>query len=272
MMDYSSFLEITLKKASDIALTYFGKVNPITKPGDNNQVLTEADLAIGEYIVKRIGESFPEHNIIDEEAGAINNNSEFTWVIDPIEATSNFASGSEDYGIMIGLLNKDQPVVGGIILPSKDVLYYAEKGKGATKNGSQINVTQSQNLNDCLVSFSLDGHRDNPDRTKRECKLMSDVILSARNIRNTNCEAVDTMYVAEGIYGGRINMTSKIWDNVAPQIIVEEAGGLWTELFGNKPDYSNPLNKINKNYTMCVANPTIHKQLQKITKKHEGVL
>jgi myo-inositol-1(or 4)-monophosphatase len=72
------------------------------------------------------------------------------------------------------------------------------------------------------------------------------------------------MYVAEGKYGGRVNTTSRIWDNVAPQIIAEEAGALWTSANGSPIDYSYPLTKMEQNFTFCVASPTLHKQLQAI--------
>jgi len=88
--------------------------------------------------------------------------------------------------------------------------------------------------------------------------------LAARNMRNSGCEAIDHMYVAEGRYGGRVNMASKIWDNVGPQIICEEAGAIWTTHDGSPLDYINPLTKLDQNYTVCAAPPTLHKQLQAI--------
>jgi myo-inositol-1(or 4)-monophosphatase len=75
--------------------------------------------------------------------------------------------------------------------------------------------------------------------------------------------------IAEGKYGGLLNRTSKIWDNVAQQIIVEEAGGLYTDFFGNPMDYSNPLTKDKTNFTFCAAAPELHKQLQTIIHNYE---
>jgi myo-inositol-1(or 4)-monophosphatase len=83
-------------------------------------------------------------------------------------------------------------------------------------------------------------------------------------MRNSGCEALDPMYVAEGKYGGRVNTTSRIWDNVAPQIIAEEAGALWTNANGSPIDYSYPLTKMEQNFTFCVASPVLHRQLQDI--------
>jgi myo-inositol-1(or 4)-monophosphatase len=260
-MTYLDFLDKTLNKAAKIAIDKFGRVTPITKPGDNNQVLTDADIAIGNYIINEIEREFPEHNIIDEEAGAIQKHSAFTWVIDPIEGTSNFANGSEDYGIMVGLLFDAKPIAGGIIVPERDALYLAEKGKGATKNDQSIRVTAGTNLLSKLVSYGIDAYQNDPKRTHQESKLVAEIVLSIRNLRNAGCEAIDSMRVAEGIYGGRVNLTSKIWDNVAPQIIVEEAGGLWTDITGKPIDYTEPLTRIDQNFTNCIGSPELHRHL-----------
>lgn len=260
-MEFKLFIETTLERASAIALSYFGKVSPTTKPTDNNQVLTEADLAIGEFIVNKIKKAFPDHNIIDEESGVIDNGSVFTWVIDPIEATSNFASGSNQYGIMIGLLQDGTPIAGGIILPATSDLYIATKGTGATHNGAKISVTKETELSKMLVSVGVDSHNDEPEKTKSEMLVVADIVLAVRNIRNSGCEAIDPMLVAEGVYGGRVNLTARIWDNVAPQIICEEAGAVWTDLKGKAIDYSQPSTLVDKNMGFCVAPPRLHLQL-----------
>lgn len=135
------FIADQLRQAARIAESYVGHVRGTVKPGDNNQVLTEADVAIGKHLVAAIQSAFPDHNIIDEEAGGIDKNSSFTWVIDPIEATSNFAAGLPQYGIMIGLLENAKPLAGGIIAPAFNKLYIAQKGYGSTCNGETIKVT-----------------------------------------------------------------------------------------------------------------------------------
>lgn len=260
-MDYRSFLEEQLRLAADTAVRYFGQVSGTTKPYDSNQVLTEADIQIGKQLVAAVQEAYPDHNVIDEEAGVIDNGSEYTWVIDPIDGTSNFAAGTPDYGIMIGLLENDIPVAGGVVAPALNKLYVAVKGQGATCNGAPIRVTAETELINALVSYGIDGHQEAPEQTVNECRVLADVVLAARNIRNSGSEAIDPMYVAEGKYGGRINLSSKIWDNVAPQVIAEEAGALWTDVNGNPIDYSRLTRKVEQNFTFCVAPSALHKQL-----------
>ena len=260
---YTNFITHVLQEASIIALSHFGKVSGTTKEGDNNQVLTQTDLAIGQYIISKIKEVYPDHNIIDEEAGVIDNKSEYTWIIDPIDGTSNFASGVPLYGIMIGLLEEATPIAGGFALPAFDEIYTAEKGKGAQCNGKEIRVTRETKLLSSLVAYQIDGHQEDPQITKDECTLLSEILLNIRNVRNGG-SCFDAAMVAKGKYGAYLNRTSKIWDNVPEQIVIEEAGGIYTDFFGKPMDYSHPLTNTEDNFTFCAGSPALHRQLQEI--------
>lgn len=267
-MIYQSFITTTLGAAATIANEMFGKVSGTTKRDDNNQVLTEADVKIGNYIIEQIKKDYPDYNIIDEEAGVIDNHSEYTWVVDPIDGTSNFANGVPTYGIMIGLLQNGKSIAGGIYFPFFNEIYFAEKGQGAYCNGKKISVSTNEKLLDSLVSYGIDGHQENPAITKREVELLEKIILSIRNLRSSN-SVFDAVMVAKGSYGGFLNRTSKIWDNVAQQIIIEEAGGIYTDFFGKPIDYTNPLAKAEDNFTFCAASRVLHKQLQEIIHQKE---
>lgn len=260
---YRDFIQTILENAATIARTNFGKVSGTSKGTDNNQVLTETDLEIGKYIVDAVQAAYPDFNIVDEEAGVIDKSSRHTWVIDPIDGTSNFANGVSEYGILIGLLDEDTPIAGGIALPSFNEIYTAEKGRGAICNGHPIHVTSEQNLLSSLVAYGIDGHQENPAITHEETALLAEIVLGIRNLRTSN-STYDFALVAKGAYGGYLNKTSKIWDNVGPQIVMEEAGALYTDFYGQAIDYSDPLTKVDDNFTMCTASPVLHEQLQKI--------
>lgn len=264
-MAYIDFIKETLESACLIAKDKHGKVSGVTKPGDNNQVLTEADIAIGNYIVSAIQSKYPEHNIIDEEAGVIDNTSEYTWVIDPIDGTSNFAVGSPMYGIMFGLLRGAEPIAGGIALPEFSELFIAEKGSGAFCNEERIFVTQEKSLLSCLCVYQIDGHQEDPAKTYQEAKYLANFVLGIRNLRVSG-GPFDPMMIARGKYGAYLNQTSKIWDNVAPHIIIQEAGGVYTDFYGRPIDYSNPLSKVEMNFTQCSGAPALHAQVQEIIK------
>lgn len=265
-MSYLNFIEDVLKSASEIAKENYGKVKGITKAEDNNQVLTETDLKIGSFIIQQINKFFPNHNIVDEEAGITDKKSNYTWVIDPIDGTSNFAIGLPFYGIIIGLLEKDKPIAGGVSLPFFKEIILAEKEKGTFCNGEKLRISNEGNLSSTLVGYSIDSHQENSSITYEECKGLADIILGIRNLRATG-SVFDAIALVKGKYGGYLNRTSKIWDNVGQQIIIEEAGGIYTDFFGNPIDYSNPLKKATDNFTFCAASPILHTKLQKIIHK-----
>jgi myo-inositol-1(or 4)-monophosphatase len=265
-MEHSKFIENALREASRVANENFGKVISVIKEDDINQVVTETDLAIGKYLGDGVKETYPEHNILDEEAGVVDNNSPFTWVIDPIDGTSNFSEGLPFYGIMIGLLDKDTPVAGGVALPYFNELYLAQKGKGTFCNDEKVAVTNSSELLSVLVAYGIDGHQEDPEITYEESKLLAEIVLNIRNLRTSN-SAYDMVMVAKGKYGAYLNRTTRIWDNVAPQIVIEEAGGIYTDFFGKPVDYSNPLQRVDLNFTACASSPELHKQIQAVIHK-----
>lgn len=259
MKGINSFIEDTLKKASSVAMESSGKMQYVVKPEDRNQILTQADIEIGRMITAQILTTFPDHNIIDEELGCVDKGSAFTWVVDPIDGTSNFAAGLPHYGIMLGLLHHNIPIAGGVSLPALDAVYLAIKGGGAWRNGQRIKVTDETNLSMVLGAYGIDGHPDTPERTRQEMLQLQELILSMRNLRISN-SAYDQMMVAQGTYGICANQTSKIWDNVAQQVIIEEAGGAYTDISGAPMDYSEALARSHENFTWLAGPPALHKQ------------
>jgi len=196
--------------------------------------------------------------------GVIDNKSAYTWVIDPIDGTSNFANGFPTFGIMIGLLKVESPLAGGISLPYFSELLYAEKGMGAYCNDKRLVVGKKSNLSKALIAYGIDGHPEKPEQTRRETLLLGKIALHALSLRMINSCAYDLSALSQGKYGAVIHQTNQIWDCVAPQIIVEEAGGVYTNFFGAPMNYSNPLKRGKENFTFCAAAPGLHEQLQKI--------
>lgn len=263
MYDFADFLKHSVGEASKLALNYFGAVTSTVKQDDNNQVLTEADLVIGKYLVKMSREAFPGFNIIDEEAGVIDNDSQYTIVIDPIDGTSNFANSLPHFGIFLGVLHAGVPVAGAIALPAFGDIYIAEKGKGAYRNDQPVRVSQTDKLKNTLVAYGIDGHQENPSITHEEILLLGDVVLAVRNIRSTN-SAFDIAAVADGRYGLVLNRTTKVWDNVAAHIVIEEAGGVYTDFYGRPMNYDHTLESPERNYTVCAGAPLLHAEMQRV--------
>lgn len=269
MSSFRAFLTTQLQATAELARRQFGQVTANDKSGDHNQVLTETDLAIGRQLIAAIEATYPDHNIIDEEAGVLDRGSRFTWVIDPIDGTSNFANGVPTYGTMLGLLDGDTPIAGGLSLPSFDQLYIAEKGQGTECNGHRVHVTTETNLLKCLVAYGIDGHQEAPQLTHQECRQLARLVLAIRNLRSSN-SVFDIAQLVTGRYGAALNRTSKIWDNVAQQIVIEEAGGVYTSITGQAMDYRQPLTQVQTNYTYCAAAPTLHSTIIKLLNQEES--
>lgn len=261
---YQKFIEESLKKSSQIASSNFNKVSGISKGEDNNQVLTQTDIEVGKLLVGLIQSEFPEYNIIDEETGVIDKGSEFTWIIDPIDGTSNYAVGVPNYGIMVGLLKDDKPIAGGIALPFYNEISIAEKGQGAFCNGEKLSVTKESNLLSILVAYQIDGHQDNPDFTKKECRVLAEIALNIRNLRNSGTICFDGIMVAKGKYGGYLIQAGKLWDVVALNVIIEESGGVYTQYNGKPTDYRNFMQRTKEDFGCCASTPALHEQLQKV--------
>jgi len=253
----------SLKEASIIACKYSGKIDSIEKTEDNNQVLTAADLEIGAMLISKLKKYFPNDNIIDEETGVIDNHSEYTWTIDPIDGTSNFANGVPLYGIMIGLLKEDTPIAGGIALPAFSKIYSAQIGKGAFCNTKRIHLPEEKDLDKVLFSFNFDGERDNPTRTYETGKKIAEFALNTRNIRSSN-SAFDLAMVAEGSYGGSIMSNGKIWDIVPILAIIKEAGGNASDLKGNELIFNNHLNRVSENMELVISSKYLHPRIIQI--------
>lgn len=258
-----SFVENILGGAAEIALSWFGNTEGIWKDADPIQVVTEADLEIGRYLIERIRAVYPAHSVIEEEHGVTAGTEPLTWVVDPIDGTSNYAAHLPMYGIAVGLLENDFPILGGVVLPAFGELYLAERGGGAFCNGKKISVDADAELRTALVAYGIDGKPDRPESTRAEMATLAEITLGIRNLRTSN-SAFDQMMVACGKYAACLNRSSRIWDNVAAQVIIEEAGGRYTDFEGRALSYAGCLERSGENFTWCTGAPGVHGALQAI--------
>lgn len=252
-------LSESLTRAGKILLENFGHISGYEIKESQSSIVTKADIDSEKAIIQLIQQKFPDHNTLGEETGFQNRGSEFTWVIDPLDGTSNFAEGIPWFGVIICLLKNSVPVLAGCYLPVQDLLYLAEKGKGATCNGKKIVVSEETNLKNVLLAYSLD-YSEEKRKTEQETKLIGRLVRNIRNLRSTN-SVVDFCYTAEGKLGGCMNQTTKIWDIAGPALLIEEAGGKATDINGNSFDFAINRNNYNKNFTIVAAGKTLHKQL-----------
>jgi myo-inositol-1(or 4)-monophosphatase len=152
-------LHESLRLGGTTLMRYFGKIQNIDLKENQSNIVTEADLASEWQMVERILKHHPDHSIIAEETGFRQSGSDYTWIIDPLDGTSNFASGIPWFGVLVALLHKEE-LAAGMYLPFYNLLYVAEKDKGAYRNGERISVSSQASLSHVLLAYSLDYSED----------------------------------------------------------------------------------------------------------------
>ncbi len=266
MLFPEKLIKNALEEASKILMSNFGEMIEGKLKENQSSIVTEMDVAAERKIAHLISQKYPNHSIIGEEKGAIMTGSEFTWIIDPIDGTSNYAAGIPWFGILIAVMQNDQPYAAGAYLPFYNLTYYAEKGKGAYCNEKRIEVSQETILKKVLVSYATD-YSEDENKTRLETNVLNDMIKNVRNIRATNC-LVDFCYVADGRLGGCVNYACKIWDIAAPYLLIKEAGGIMTDLNGDEIVFELNIESYLKNYRVVAAGRYLHEKIIDILIQH----
>ncbi len=233
--DLARYLEAAGRAAltgGSIIRQLYGKPHTIEMKGTINLV-TEADLASETAIVASLNEDMPGTAIMAEEsAGESPSPPEGrTWIIDPLDGTTNFAHGFPFFAVSIALVDKGVPQAGVVYCPMQDELFCACRGKGAWLNTDRISVTGTRFPVEALVAtgFPYD-IRARLDTVLRQLRA---VLPRVRDIRRAGAAAVDLAYVACGRLDGFWELDLKPWDTSAGWLLVEEAGGRVTDFAGN---------------------------------------
>ncbi len=200
------------------------------KEGINNLV-TEVDHASEKAIIDVIKGAYPDHFILSEEAGELAQESEYKWIIDPIDGTVNFAHRIPLCCISIGIEHKGQMIMGAVYNPYMNELFFAERGKGATLNDKPINVSKKEKVEiACLVTGFPYTYLDEPNGP---LQVFDRFIRRGIPVRRLGSAAIDLCWVACGRFDGFYEHQLQAWDSAAGFIIVEEAGGKVTNLHGD---------------------------------------
>ncbi|MFT3826212.1 MAG: inositol monophosphatase family protein [Chitinophagaceae bacterium] len=204
------------------------------KEGVNNLV-TEADHAAEKAILDTIKEQFPDHYILSEETGAIVMDSQYKWIVDPIDGTVNYAHGIPICCVSIGLEHNGKMILGAVFNPFLKEFYLAERGKGATLNGDPISVSRETDvLKACLVTGFPYTYINQPNGP---LEVFSRFIRQGVPVRRLGSAAIDLCWVAAGRFDGFYEHKLQAWDSAAGFLMVEEAGGKITDFKG---DYYSP--------------------------------
>lgn len=191
------------------------------KTGDNNLV-TNIDKAAEKIILNFIKKEYPTHSVIAEESGTDIKSSEFTWVVDPLDGTTNFAHGLPIFGVSIGVQKNKQTIIGVIYDVMRDVVYSAEKGSGSYENEKKISVSNNSNLNKGVLVTGFPYDLENVDNA---VKIFGKFLVKTRGVRRLGSAAIDMCYVASGVFDGFWEEDLHPWDICAGMLLVEEAGG-----------------------------------------------
>lgn len=218
------------KEAGNILVDNFGRIERVDTKGVR-ELVSNVDIAAENKIIEVIKAKYPDHGILCEESEEEVTDSDYKWIIDPLDGTHNFIYGIRIFGISIALEYKGEIVLGVVNMPYDDELYLAEKGKGAYLNGKPICVSERP-MEEALVIFdsTLDeSHGEKADKTGFLSVLVDEVF----GLRMTGSAAKNLTLIASGRADMVIEYSDKPWDFAAGGLLIEEAGGKMTTLHGD---------------------------------------
>lgn len=218
------------RKAGVIQAEYLGTLDGYKLKAVANLV-TEVDLICEREAISLVRSEAPGHHILSEEQGGDSLNSEYIWVIDPLDGTTNYAHGYHRFCISIALVSKGKPVLGVVLDAIANEMFHAVRGQGAFLNGKKIKVSEVSKINDSLLvtGFSY-------DRGQKLCDnlaIFEKILPYPHAVRVDGSAALDLCYVASGRFDGFWERRLNAWDIAAGSLILEEAGGRVTDFKGD---------------------------------------
>jgi myo-inositol-1(or 4)-monophosphatase len=191
-----------------------------------NDFVTEVDHAAEQLIIDTLLGAYPDHSILAEESGRSRGakESEYVWIIDPLDGTTNFIHGFPVYAVSIALAFRGQLQQAVVYDPTRNDLFYASKGRGAFLNDKRLRVSKRTRLADCLIGTGFPFRRG--DNLSRYLKMFEAVMQATAGLRRPGSAALDLCYVAAGYTDGFFETGLSPWDIAAGALLVTEAGGL----------------------------------------------
>jgi fructose-1,6-bisphosphatase/inositol monophosphatase family enzyme len=266
MSDIQKIVSIA-RKAGEIVMKYkeSGKLETTYKTGPYDPV-TIADKEAGEYITTEIKKLYPEDKILSEESADVPKDYEGrVWMIDPIDATMNYVSGGTSFSIMIGLTIDGKPQAGVVYLPARDWMFYASKGEGSwMTNGQKTKKLQIRDVDEIneATAIMATGY----DK-KVKWRFLERMPVSKIIVDNSVGTRLARIAMNDADLHVCTSTTIKKWDTCAGQVILEEAGGIMTDLEGSELDYKKETLEWDKSFV--ATSPKIHKRVLEWVRKRQ---
>ena len=225
-MKYPKMLEFakeTAKEAGNILMQHFGNISSTQQKSTPIDLVTIADTDSETFILNKIRSTYPKHDIIAEESSYNQNGSEYRWVIDPLDGTTNYVHNIPIFAVSIGLQYKKETIAAVVYNPAADKCFWAEKNSGAFLNDEPINTTSTNTLDDSLLVTGFPYIHD--DRWEKCFEQFKDLYGRTQGIRRLGAAALDLCFVAMGRFDGFWEFGLQPWDVCAGALILEEAGG-----------------------------------------------
>jgi myo-inositol-1(or 4)-monophosphatase len=226
------------RKAGNIILRYTRDLDRLTieQKTSHHDLVTEVDRAADQAILDVLGEAYPDHQFLTEESGLSSGNlpssrhSEYQWIIDPLDGTTNFIHGLPHYAVSIALAHRGVIQQAVVFQPELNLLFTATRGSGAYLDDRRIRVSKRTQLRDSLIATTF-GYRARSSLNFFE-SLQHTLYTEASAIRHTGSTALDLAYCATGWYDGTIQLGPRSWDMAAGSLLIQEAGGMIADLNG----------------------------------------
>ncbi|MFH0840553.1 MAG: inositol monophosphatase family protein [bacterium] len=219
-----------------------------------HEIVTKYDRLSEKIILEAIHNNFPDHAVLSEEQGRDKTESEWLWLVDPIDGTTNFSMHNPLWSVSICLLHNDEPVLGVIYAPALDELFIAKKGQGAFLNNKPLKVSEVDS-GKVINTFC---HGSSTEAIKRAVNYYSIQKLNRFDCRQLGSAAIEMAYVAAGRIESITIPDVKIWDVAAGSLLVREAGGKVTDFTGNEWELASP--------DIIASNGLVHEQILTVVK------
>ena len=250
------------RRAGNIILRHADRIDMLNvETKGRSDLVSEVDHMAEQAIIEVIRQAYPDHAILAEESGE-QEGSSYQWIIDPLDGTTNFLHGYPQYAVSIGLRHLGKLEAAVVFDPLRDELFSAYRGEGAQLNDRRIRVSKQKTLEGALLGTGFPFK--NPENLDAWIAMFRELITQSGGVRRAGSAALDLAHVACGRLDGFWEIGLKPWDMAAGCLLVQEAGGIITDL-DDRSDYM-------KTGNILAATPYLHELIQPITKAHHSLI